>query len=451
MTASWSSRLAFYLGTVGAAVGLGSIWRFPFLAGTSGGFAFIFVFLIACLAIATPLLVAEFLIGRWSRRSPPQAAGDVAASVGASRAWNAIGWLGAIACYLVFTYYPMIAGWVLAYTWKFASGAFAGMDAPEVGAHFRSFLADPVRIAAWHLGFLVFAGGISALGLNRGIETANRIRAPALLSILLLLAAYSLATGDVARGLAFAFAPDFSKLTAEVVLAAIGQSFYATGVGIAMMMAYGSYVSRDVSLWRAALVISGSVIVVSLLATLMIFPLVFAYGMNPAQGPELVFDVLPRAFAAMPAGRLIGTLFFVLLVFAALTPTIASMEPVAAWLEQRFGLSRPAAVAVVAASGWVCGLASVLSFNLWAGWRPLASIALFSQMTPFALIDFTASNILMPIGALLASVFVGWRIAAHIPPEELEAMAPPVRRLVLLLLRYLCPVAIAAVLLAAFI
>lgn len=446
----WSSRLAFHLGTVGAAVGLGSIWRFPYLAGTSGGFAFIFVFLLACLVIATPLLVAELLIGRWSRRNPPEAAGEVAASIGASRRWNAIGWLGAIACYLVFTYYAMIAGWVLAYTWKFASGTFAGLGPPAVAAHFRSFLAGPVTLAAWHLAFLVLAAGISALGLNRGIETANRIRAPGLLAILLVLVAWSLATGDVGRGLAFAFAPDFSRLTPSVVLAAIGQSFYATGVGIAMMMAYGAYVSREVSLWRAALVISGSVVLVSLLATLMIFPLVFAYGMNPAQGPELVFDVLPRAFAAMPAGRLIGTLFFVLLVLAALTPTIASIEPVAAWLEQRFGFSRPAAVGLVAASGWLCGLASVLSFNRWAGWHPLASVPLFAGMTPFELVDFTAANILMPIGALLASLFVGWRIAEHIPACELEAMAPPVRRLVLWLLRYVCPLAIAAVLIAAF-
>lgn len=447
---AWSSRLAFHLGTVGAAVGLGSIWRFPYLAGTSGGFAFVFVFLLACLVIATPLLVAEFLIGRWSRRNPPEAAGQIAASIGASRRWNVIGWLGAIACYLVFTYYPMIAGWVLAYTWKFASGAFSGLDPPAVAAHFRSFLADPVALAAWHLVFLVFAAGISALGLNRGIETANRIRAPGLLAILLVLVAWSLATGDVARGLAFAFAPDFSRLTPSVVLAAIGQSFYATGVGIAMMMAYGAYVSHEVSLWRAALVISGSIVLVSLLATLMIFPLVFAYGMNPAQGPELVFEVLPRAFAAMPAGRLIGTLFFVLLLLAALTPTIASIEPVAAWLEQRFGFSRPAAVGLVAASGWVCGLASVLSFNRWAGWHPLASVPPFAGMTPFELVDFTAANILMPVGALLVSLFVGWRIAGHIPARELEAMAPPVRRLVLALLRYLCPLAIAAVLIAAF-
>lgn len=441
--AAWSSRLAFYLGTVGAAVGLGSIWRFPYLAGTSGGFAFIFVFVLACVVIATPLLVAEFLIGRWARRSPPQAAGEVAASIGATRGWNVIGWLGAIACYLVFTYYPMIAGWVLAYTWKFASGRFEGLGAPEVAAHFRAFLADPAALATWHLAFLALAGGISALGLNRGVEAANRIRAPGLLLILLVLMGYALATGDVERGVAFAFAPDFSKLDAGVVLAAIGQSFYATGVGIAMMMAYGAYVGHEVSLWRAALIISGSIVLVSLLATLMIFPLVFAYGMDPAQGPELVFDVLPRAFAQMPAGRLIGTLFFVLLVLAALTPTIASIEPVAAWLEQRFGLSRPMAVAIVAVSGWVFGLASVLSFNLWADWRPIAG------MTAFDIVDYVAANVLMPVGALLTSLFVGWRIAAHIPARELAVMSPAVRRLVLGLLRYVCPLAIGAVLVAA--
>jgi NSS family neurotransmitter:Na+ symporter len=445
---AWSSKFAFYLVTVGAAVGLGSIWRFPYLAGTSGGFAFIFLFVIACVFIAMPLLVAEFMIGRWSRRSPPQAAGEIAMRFGASRAWNLIGWAGTLACYLIFTYYPMIAGWVLAYTWKFASGQFAGMSQQQVGEQFSAFLANPVELASWHALFLLLVGFISTRGLQRGIEATNRIRAPALLAILLALVAFALATGDVERGLQFAFSPDFSKITAQVLLAAIGQAFFAIGVGVGLMMAYGAYVAHDVSLIRSAVIITMSIIVVSMLASLMIFPLVFAYGMDPAGGPQLVFDVLPRAFALMPAGQLVGTLFYVLLVLAALTPSIAALEPEVAWLQQRFEMPRGRAVALIASSSWALGLASVLSFNHWAEWHPFAFIPGFADKNLWASIDFFAANILAPLGAIAMSLFIGWRVRRHIPAQETAAMLPFATRVLFALLRWVCPVVVATVMIA---
>jgi NSS family neurotransmitter:Na+ symporter len=445
----WSSRTAFYLVTVGAAVGLGSIWRFPYLAGSSGGSAFVFVFLLACLMIAVPLLVAEFLLGRWSRRSPPQAAGEIAARFGGSRGWNVIGWTGALACFLVFTYYPLIAGWVLAYAVKFATGRFVGSTPEQMAQGFAAFLRDPWELAGWHLAFLLLVSAISALGLQRGIEATNRVRAPTLLVLLLALVGYALATGDVERGLTFAFAPDFSKIDANVVLAAVGQAFYATGVGMAIMMAYGAYVGHDVSLLRSAVIITLSIIVVSVLASVMIFPLVFAYGMSPAEGPQLVFEVLPRAFARMPAGQFVGTAFYVLLVFAALTPSIGALEPAVAWLQQRHRFLRPAAVALVAAVSWVLGFISTLSFNVWADWHPLDGVPLLAGRNPWAIIDFVASNLMMPLGALATSLFVGWRIAARVPAAELDPMTPAARRVVLWLLRWVCPAAIVVVLGAA--
>ena len=194
-------------------------------------------------------------------------------------------------------------------------------------------------------------GVISARGVSRGIEAAAKVRAPILLVLLVMLAAYALSTGDARAGLRFAFRPNVAAITPQVALAAVGQAFYATGVGGAMMLAYGSYVARGTSLVRSALIITGSILLVSLLATLTIFPLVFQYGMNPAQGPELVFEVLATVFAEMPGGRLVGTLFFMLLVFAALTPSIAGFEPLVAWLQQRRGLSRAWAVASRAVGG----------------------------------------------------------------------------------------------------
>lgn len=447
----WSSKLAFYLAAIGAAVGLGSIWRFPYLAGANGGSAFVFVFILACAAIATPLLVAEFVIGRRSRRNPAEAAGEVAASFGRSRGWNAIGVLGTVAIIVIMSYYTVIAGWVLAYAWKCASGELTALPRAEIGRHFHEFLASPLRVGAWHLVFIVLVGSISARGVNRGIELANKIRAPGLLILLLILVAYALTTGDVRHGLAFAFAPDFGRLSANVVLAAIGQAFFATGVGSAMMIAYGAYVPRGASLVRAALVISSAIVLVSLLATVVIFPLVYRYGLNPAQGAELVFNVLPMAFAAMPGGRIVGTLFFLLLVLAALTPSLAGLEPVVAWLTQRRGLSRAYASLVAVTGIWMLGIGSVLSFNVWAHWYPLNRIAGLHNMTVFDTLDFVSSNVMLPVGALLTCILVGWRLPRSLGAAELPEETVGTRRFVLLLLRYLCPIGIAAVLVAALV
>jgi NSS family neurotransmitter:Na+ symporter len=443
--------LGFYLAAPGAAVGLGSIWRFPYMTGANGGSAFVFVFILACLAIATPLLVAEFMIGRRSRLNPAEGAGEVAASFGRSRRWNAIGLLGTAAAFVVMSYYTVIAGWVLAYAWKCVSGEITSLPPAAVKVEFHEFLSNPWRVGAWHLAFVVLVGAISARGVNRGVELANKIRAPGLLILLLILVGYSLATGDVARGMAFAFAPDFSRLSANVVLAAIGQAFFATGVGMGMMLAYGAYVPRGASLVRAALVISGSIVLVSVLATLMIFPLVYRYGLNPAQGAELVFNVLPVAFSEMPGGRIVGSLFFLLLILAALTPSIAGLEPMVAWLAQHRGLSRPRAAWVASASVWVVGVGSVLSFNAWAHWHPLAFIGRFQTMTVFDVLDFVSANLMLPVGALLTCALIGWRLPGSLVDTELTEESAGTRRWVLFLLRYVCPLGIVAVLVTALV
>jgi NSS family neurotransmitter:Na+ symporter len=442
--AAWSSNLSVYLCTAGASVGLGSIWRFPYLAGTGGGSAFILIFILACVLVATPLLAAEFALGRQSRLSPPDAAGAVAGN----RRWNAIGILGTLAAYLIFSYYTVIAGWVLAYAWKCAIGLLADAGPQHVAGLWTEFQARPLEVECWHAVFVALVVVISARGLQGGIEPANKIRAPALLVLLLILVGYALSTGDVRRGLSFAFKPDFSAVNAQVVLSAIGQAFYATGVGQAMMIAFGAYIERGTSLVRTSLVITGSILAVSLLATMMIFPLVFGYGMNPAQGPALVFDVLPRVFTEMPGGRLVGSLFFLLLVLAATTPSIALLEPVAAWVMARFGLSRAAAVWAIGISSWVLGIGSVLSFNLWAGWFPLGFIPVFAHKTVFDLLDYVSSNIMMPVGALLTSILVGWRVSSAFERDELAETTPIARIACVWLLRYVCPLAILAVFIA---
>jgi NSS family neurotransmitter:Na+ symporter len=446
--AAWSSSIAFYLATVGASVGLGSIWRFPYLAGSGGGGVFILVFVMACLLIATPLLAAEFIIGRHSHVSPPAAAGVAAKDSGLSPRWNIVGTLGTVAALMIMSYYTVIAGWVMAYAWKCVSGGLAGLHHAEVIALWQSFLANPWTMGAWHLSFVVLVAGVSARGVNRGIELANKIRAPVLLILLVILAIYALATGNVRPAFAFAFAPKFGAVTPQVVLSAIGQAFYATGVGMAMMLAYGSYLGRGTSLIRSSLIISGAIVAVSLLATVMIFPLVFRYGMDPAQGPALVFDVLATVFAEMPGGRMVGSLFFIMLIFAALTPTLAGIEPAVSWLQQRSGLTRARAVYATAACVWAVGTASMLSFNRWAAWRPLLWVPGFEGKTVFEAVDYISSNILLPIGALATSVLVGWRLSRRIVGEQTSETNVLARTLCIWSLRYLCPVAIGAVLIA---
>jgi NSS family neurotransmitter:Na+ symporter len=447
----WSSDLAFSLSAVGAAVGLGSIWRFPYLAGAGGGFAFILVFVIACLVFGAPVLVAEIVIGRWSRRSPPQAAGEIAARFGFSRLWNVVGWTGSIAGFLIVSYYTMIAGWVLAYTWFFLSGNYAhGGTAAAVGK-FHAFIADSRAVSLWQLGFFALVALISARGVNRGVEWANRWRAPALLAILLALVAYSLATGDVARGLRFAFAPDLSRLSPAIVLGAVGQSLFALGVCAGIMIAYGAYMPAGESIGRAVLAVIGSIFAVSLLATVAIFPLVFHYGLNPAGGPQLVFEVLPVAFAEMPGGRVIGTLFFALLILAAFTPSVGLLEPWIAWLVERGGMRRPVAACLCTASCWLIGQGSVQSFGRWADWHPLTSIPRLAAMNLFGLLDFLSSNLLMPMSALLVSMFVGWRMNHLIPEAEFSGLSARTRRLLLFALRYVCPLGIVVVVIVGFV
>ena len=446
---SWSSQLAVYLGTVGAAVGLGSIWRFPYLAGTYGGGLFIGVFVIACVFIATPLLVAEFMIGRYSHLAPPVAAGAMAVDLGASRRWDVIGLFGSSAAFLICSYYSIVAGWVIAYAWKCARGALAGLPRPALHAEWEHFLADPWALMGWQVLFLGAVAFISARGLGRGIELASRIRAPALLILLLLLDAYSLATGDVAKAMRFAFAPHFSALSGEVVLAAIGQAFYATGVGAAVMLAYGSYMSRRSPLVRPALIVTASILLVSLLATILVFPLVFRFHMDPAAGPTLVFEVLPAAFAVMPGGRAIGTVFFVLLILAALTPSLAMFEPIVLWLEAR-RMRRRLAVLTTATTMWLAGVGSVLSFNVLARWHPIERVPSLAGKTVFELADFISGNVLLPVGALLTCLFIGWRLNPATFSTEIGGTTPLVWKVCRIMLRYVCPVAILAVLLAAF-
>jgi neurotransmitter:Na+ symporter, NSS family len=445
---TWSSNFAFYLSVAGAAVGLGTLWRFPFLVGRHGGGLFVLVFALACLVIAIPLLTAEFLLGRRGGPNVPEGSGRVAVASGHSPRWAAIGVLGTLAIVLIMSYTSVVGGWILSYVEAFAIGGAAELDHAGLTARFQALLADPWRLVVWHSAFMGATVAISASGIRRGIETGNRIMMPGLFGILVALGAYACVQGDAERAVNFLTRIDWSELNGELVLAAVGQAFFATGIGMGIMIAYGSHVAPDTSLPRSALVVAISIILASVLSSILIFPLVFGSDVDPAQGPQLAFIALPSIFIGMPGGALVGTLFFVLLAFAALTSSISGLEPAGAWLMERLGMRRVPAIAVVALFMWLLGLAAVLSFNHWSAWHPLGAFEKFRSASIFDLTDFFSSNVLLPVGALLTSVLVGWRLDRGVVAAEI-AGTRATRRVLTLLLKFVCPVAIAGVLVGA--
>ena len=438
---TWSSGFTFILAAVGAAVGLGNIWKFPFVVGVSGGGAFVLVYLACVVFVAVPVLIAELWIGRRGGDSPPAAMRNVATAAGHSKVWSVVGWVGMLVGYLIATYYSVIAGWTLAYIFKAGNG-FGGASAQDVAQQFDELLADPVTLTVWHTVFITTALLIVGRGLRDGIERAVTFLMPALFLMLLVMIAYAAVEGDFQAGVNFLFSTDFSKITGSTVLAAIGQAFFSISVAMGLIMTYGSYVPQNVSLTKSALIIAGSDTLVALLAGLMIFPLVFANHLDPASGPGLIFRTLPAAFVGMPGGTVFGALFFLLLAFAAITSIIAIIEPIVSYAEGRWHMRRRSACIVFGLLAWAIGLATVFSFNIWAGFMPLSAFSTLADKTLFDLIDYFTANLLMPLGGILMALFVGWAIKPEVLAEDLPFGGPLLFRVWLWMVRVIAPLAI---------
>jgi NSS family neurotransmitter:Na+ symporter len=443
---TWSSRFVFIMAAVGAAVGLGNLWKFPYTAGVSGGAAFVIVYIGAIVVVAVPIVMAELLIGRRGRRSPPGCFATLAEKAGASRAWSWVGMLNILAVFMILSFYSVIAGWALAYVPKLASGHFTGVDSAQVGEEFNALLASPGMLAFWHLVFILLTIFIVVRGIHGGIEKAVKFLMPALFAMLLALVVYAAVEGDMKSAVGFLFQADFSKIDAQVVLMAIGQAFFSVSVAMGLLIAYGSYLPADVNIPRASLVIAGADTLVALLAGLAIFPLVFANGLDPAEGPGLIFVTLPIAFGHMPGGAIFGTVFFLLLIVSALTSSIAVLEPVVAWADEKFQVSRKVSTPITGALAWLVGLTTVFSFNLWGDVHPLDAFETFAGKSLFDIQDYLTSNIMLPLGGILISVFVGWVMTAESTREELGMAPGGLFAAWRFLIRYVCPIAIAAVL-----
>ena len=365
--------------------------------------------------------MAELIIGRRGGGTPGQAIRALGGNNALYPLWSIIGLLSILIPFIGIGYYSVVAGWVVDYTFDFiVSGGFPAGDAASHQARFDNMLASPERVLIGHFVFMALVALVVARGVNEGLEKMSKLLMPLLFILMIFLAVFASVTGAFGEAADFLFKPDFSKLTAEGVAAAAGQAFFSLGIGVGALMTFGAYLPKDVSILRVASAVAIADTAIALIAGLAIFPLTFALGIDPASGPGLVFVSMPAAFAEMPAGYLVGSAFFILLFIAAFTTGIATIEPVVAWLISK-GLNRVAATAIAAIGGWVFGLAAAFSFNIWSDVRLLSWLPAFADKSIFDILDYSISNIFLPLNGLLIAFFAGWVLTSQATKEELQA------------------------------
>lgn len=439
---TWSSRWAFVLAATGSAVGLGNIWKFPYITGENGGGAFVLVYLFCIAAIGVPIMMLEIMMGRRGRSTPINTLRRLCSEVNAPHIWTAIGWSGMLAGLLILSFYAVIGGWALAYILNAISGTFTDASADQVGEVFNALLASPGTLLFWHTLFMLMTMFIVARGVEKGIEKAVRFLMPALFVLLLLMVGYAMNLGEFARGAEFLFNPDFSAINRDSLLIAMGHAFFTLSLGMGAIMIYGAYLPKDVSITRITIVIASADTIVALLAGLAIFPIVFSNGLEPSAGPGLIFVTLPIAFGQMPGGLFFSTLFFLLLSFAALSSAISLVEPVVTWMVENKKMTRVKSCVVAGSVIWLLGIGTVVSFNI-------AADVKFFDKTFFDLLDYLASNIMLPLGGLAMAVFAAWVLPRFIIREELDLGDGVGFRIFQYLISFVTPIAVVIVFLNA--
>jgi NSS family neurotransmitter:Na+ symporter len=395
---SWGTRFGFIIAAAGSAVGLGNVWKFPYITGENGGGAFLVVYLICIAAIGTPIMLAELSMGRKSRRNIVGAY----QSFKKGKAWIIAGWMAVAATFMIISFYGVVAGWTIAYMVKSVTSTVTGFSNPkEAGVFFETFAANTVEALFYQFLFMFLCAIIVVKGIKSGIERWCKVLMPMMLLILIILMVRSLTLPGAMEGVAFFLTPDFSKLTPHSILVALGHSFFTLSLGMGILVTYGSYLDESHNLPFAALVITLMDTVIAVLAGMVIFPAVFAMGLEPASGPGLIFHIIPAVFSAMNAGNLFSFAFFALLGIAALTSGISLLEVVVAWFIDEWNWKREKAVVVISIAIFLFGVPCNLSFGL------LSDVKLFG-LTFFGAVDFLASNYFLPLGGLCIAIFVGW-------------------------------------------
>lgn len=431
------------LATAGSAIGLGNIWKLPYMIGVNGGSAFVLVFIACILFVGIPLMMTEVMLGRRAHKNPLDGMAALAAEAKARKQWRYVGGMGMVTGLLILGFYSVIGGWVLSYISFAMQGVFTNMNGAAATAHFEALLASPLTLIFWHSIFMMLTMGVVANGVNAGLERANNILIPALFVILLILLGYSMAEGDFTASSQFMFQPDFSRITPVAVLSALGHAFFSLSLGMGSVMVYGSYLRREVSIARTTIYIALADTALGLLVGLAIYSLVFANNLEPAAGPGLIFQTLPIAFGNMPWGNFFGTLFFILVVFAAWTSAISLVEPATAWITENTRVSRVQSAVMIGVSVWLLGLAVVLSFNEWK------EVTLVFGLNIFDTLDKLTSAILLPLGGLMMALFAGYVMKKRHVMQEIN-LSPSGFRLWRVTNNYIAPVAILGIFLYLF-
>ncbi|HHJ34766.1 MAG TPA: sodium-dependent transporter [Gammaproteobacteria bacterium] len=441
----WSNRTVFILAATGSAVGLGNIWKFPYITGENGGGTFVLVYLLCIALIGLPIMMAEIMLGRRGKRSPINTMRALAKDEHRNPGWAWLGWMGVVAGFLILSYYSVIAGWALSYIFRTAGGLFLGATADGVNSIFTDLVSDPERLLAWHTVFMVMTMAVVARGVKNGIEKAVTVLMPLLFGLLIVVVIYAMTTGYFMDGVRFLFTP--GTIDSKGVLIAMGHAFFTLSLGMGAIMVYGSYLTSDHSIVQASIMIALADTVVALLAGLAIFPIVFANGLEPSAGPGLIFQTLPIAFGHMQGGTLVGVVFFSLLVFAAWTSAISLIEPAVAYLVENKGLSRIQAAEWMGVVTWLVGLGTVFSFNIWKD-KTLTIPFLFEKFTFFDTLDYLTANVMLPLGGLFIALFSAWVMHQQSTREEM-ATYPLVYTIWRFLVRFITPLAVIVVFLKA--
>tara|TARA_B100000676_G_scaffold280685_1_gene305117 strand:- start:1117 stop:2493 length:1377 start_codon:yes stop_codon:yes gene_type:complete len=438
----WSSRTAFILAAAGSAVGLGNIWKFPYITGENGGGAFVIIYIMCVILIGIPIMLAEVYLGKRGRLNPIASIRYISERENRSKNWQIIGLIGILAGILILSYYSVIAGWTMAYASRTAFGVLNNIDAAGAAVIFENFIADPERLLAWHTIFCIITALVVSRGVKSGLENAVVRLMPALLVLLVALVFYSAIEGDFANGIKFMLYPDFSQVTGKTILIAMGQAFFSLSLGMGALMVYGSYLSSDVSIPKTCVIVASLDTLVALLAGLAIFPIVISSGLEMTQGPGLIFQTLTVAFGAMPGGQLFGTLFFILLIVAAWTSSISLIEPMIIWLIEKYNVSRIQAAIFSAAIAWFIGIGTIISFNVGS------DIKIFG-LNIFDFLDYLTSNILLPMGGILITIYVSWLLSKEKVDSELKIKSRILRVLWYFSARVIAPIAVIFVMLNA--
>ena len=436
--------MGFMLAAAGSAVGLGNIWKFPYMAGEMGGSAFVLTYLIFMFVIGLPILVMEWLIGRRGQKNPIHTMEDVAASEGRSRSWRWVGIIGVLGSFLILSFYSVIGGWATDYIFLAGKGVFLNANGEITGQIFTDFLGNVNHLLTWHTVFMAATAFIVAMGVGAGLERACKVMMPGLGILLLILVAYAAYVSGPAFGesFKFLFTPNWSAINGTAVLAALGHAFFSLSLGMGIMMAYGSYLGKDVNLLSTARTVVILDVLVAMLSGLAIFPLVFANGLQPGSGPGLIFVTLPIAFGNMAGGTILGVLFFIFLTFAALTSSISLLEPTVELLEEKTPLGRKAATIVSSVIIWALGIACLLAFNEWA------DVKLFNKNI-FDLLDYLTSKIMLPVTGLGTILFGGWMMKQTLIKQELN-LSPTWFTVWTFLTRFIIPIAVILILVYGF-